>query len=226
MPNAPTLLDESGNASIATAPTMSHHAFRRDSSRASRLRCPRSPTAVPRSSAPSRMNEPSTQAPCTVTITPRTPASFRCSRRTTSRCAEPSKGSRPITTRSIRSSSEAIARSPISPTTADEARAVASELSALLDPHLATEEAQIVPQLRAMKGFPPPNNAEEEAMYADGFALVVAYRPGGAREGRRDAPGRTAGAPAGRARRVRGAVEPGVWGPVPAGSATTPIPTR
>src|SRR6185436_17387633 len=112
------------------------------------------------------------------------------------------------------------------PATADEARAVVSELSALLDPHLATEEAQIVPHLRSMKGFPPPANAEEEAMYADGFAWssrgiapeVLAKVDEMLPEGLR------ARLPAARAafeeRWKR------VWGSVPAGSATTPIPTR
>ena len=52
----------------------------------------------------------------------------------------------------------------------DEAFAVVHELRALLDPHLATEEREVVPFLRAMKAFPPPPNDEAAAMYAQGFA--------------------------------------------------------
>ncbi len=47
---------------------------------------------------------------------------------------------------------------------------IAAELSALLDPHLATEEAHLIPFLREAKAFPPPANDGEAAMYAEGFA--------------------------------------------------------
>jgi hypothetical protein len=52
----------------------------------------------------------------------------------------------------------------------ERALAVVGELSALLDAHLATEEAKVVPFLRAAKAFPPPANDAEEQMYAQGFA--------------------------------------------------------
>ena len=47
---------------------------------------------------------------------------------------------------------------------------VISELGVLLDPHLATEEAEVIPHLRALKGFPPPASAEETEMLTNGFA--------------------------------------------------------
>ncbi len=47
---------------------------------------------------------------------------------------------------------------------------VLRELIALLTPHLAAEEAEIVPHLRATKGFPPPSSDAEAVMYAQGFA--------------------------------------------------------
>jgi len=50
------------------------------------------------------------------------------------------------------------------------AEAVCTELKALLDEHLAFEEAQITPFLRDAKTFPAPENAEAVAMYAGGFA--------------------------------------------------------
>src|SRR6185295_16946716 len=48
--------------------------------------------------------------------------------------------------------------------------AVCRELKELLDPHLATEEAEIIPFLREAKEFPEPPNDEVAAMYAQGFA--------------------------------------------------------
>ncbi len=45
-----------------------------------------------------------------------------------------------------------------------------AELRALLDSHLAYEEAEAVPLLRGGAGFPPPTNEQEAVMYAQGFA--------------------------------------------------------
>ena len=50
------------------------------------------------------------------------------------------------------------------------ARTVVAELTALLDQHLAFEEAQVVPNLRGGKEFPAPGSDEEAAMFAQGFA--------------------------------------------------------
>ena len=50
------------------------------------------------------------------------------------------------------------------------AAAVVSHLWALLGPHLRTEEERIVPILREAKAFPPPASDAEEEMYASGFA--------------------------------------------------------
>ena len=49
------------------------------------------------------------------------------------------------------------------------AAAVVTELLALLKPHLALEEEELVPLLRAAKDFPAPSEAEVE-LYAQGFA--------------------------------------------------------
>lgn len=51
-----------------------------------------------------------------------------------------------------------------------EAANVLAELKALLDEHLAFEEAQVTLLLRNAKEFPAPPNEEALAMYADGFA--------------------------------------------------------
>jgi iron-sulfur cluster repair protein YtfE (RIC family) len=50
------------------------------------------------------------------------------------------------------------------------AAALVSELSRLLDTHLATEEAEVIPFLREAKSFPPPQTDAEVEMYAQGFA--------------------------------------------------------
>jgi hemerythrin-like domain-containing protein len=55
------------------------------------------------------------------------------------------------------------------PDTGD-AAAVVGELKELLDPHLAIEEAEVIPHLRDVKEFPPPASDAEAAMYAAGFA--------------------------------------------------------
>jgi hypothetical protein len=50
------------------------------------------------------------------------------------------------------------------------AQALVGELSRLLEPHLAVEEAELIPHIRAAKEFPtPPDDAMAE-MYAQGFA--------------------------------------------------------
>lgn len=50
-----------------------------------------------------------------------------------------------------------------------EARAVVTELAALLDAHLATEEAQVIQFLRTAKEFPAPPSEDLLEMYAHGF---------------------------------------------------------
>jgi hemerythrin-like domain-containing protein len=47
------------------------------------------------------------------------------------------------------------------------------ELEALLDRHLATEEANVIPLLRSAKEFPPPPDAAAADMYAAGFAWCM-----------------------------------------------------
>jgi len=53
---------------------------------------------------------------------------------------------------------------------ANAALAVVRELSELLGPHLALEEAELVPFLRSAKAFPAPPNDEVAAMQAQGFS--------------------------------------------------------
>ena len=53
------------------------------------------------------------------------------------------------------------------------ALAVVRELAALLRPHLATEEAELVSFLRGATQFPHPGTDEAAAMYAQGFAWAM-----------------------------------------------------
>jgi hypothetical protein len=47
---------------------------------------------------------------------------------------------------------------------------IIANLRALLDEHLALEEAEVVPLLRAASGFPPPASDADVDLYAQGFA--------------------------------------------------------
>jgi len=51
-----------------------------------------------------------------------------------------------------------------------EALAVVTELTQLLTPHLATEEAELIPHIRGAKEFPAPPDEAMASMYAEGFA--------------------------------------------------------
>jgi hypothetical protein len=54
-----------------------------------------------------------------------------------------------------------------------DAAGVVRELLALLDAHLALEEAEIVHFLRERREFPPPPTDAEAALYAEGFAWAM-----------------------------------------------------
>ncbi len=56
------------------------------------------------------------------------------------------------------------------PGTVATAAEIISQLGGLLDPHLATEEAEVIPHMRAWKAFPPPASADEREMLTQGFA--------------------------------------------------------
>jgi hypothetical protein len=104
------------------------------------------------------------------------------------------------------------------------AKYVVAELKALLEPHLAAEEAEVVQFLRAAKEFPAPATDAEAELYAQGFAWsthgiadevlerVFSILPESL----------TSRLPAARADFERRCER--VWGSARAGSATTPIP--
>jgi hypothetical protein len=105
------------------------------------------------------------------------------------------------------------------------ARAVVAELQRLLDPHLATEEAELVPHIRPAKEFPtPPDDAAAE-MYAQGFAWSMQGIAPDVLEKVQGLlpPILTSRIPAARAAFAERCEK--VWGTAAAGSARTPIPT-
>ena len=53
------------------------------------------------------------------------------------------------------------------------AQTVVHDLLALLGPHLALEEQELIPLIRGAKEFPTPPNDEAAAMYAQGFAWAM-----------------------------------------------------
>jgi hemerythrin-like domain-containing protein len=103
---------------------------------------------------------------------------------------------------------------------------VLQELHELLPPHLAKEEAVIIPVLRGMVGFPPPQTDEEAEMYAQGFAWTAqGISPDILDKVYASLPGNVLS-------RLPAALQAfhtrceRVWGPVHPGSARTPIPEQ
>ncbi len=169
MSNAPNLLNDDGTASIATALMMSHHAFRRDLARfakaletvakgeTSRLEALAEEWKFFRGALHGHHESEDNG------IFPNIASQSESARRTIEKLTADHRRIDPL----LESGDSAFAELEKRAAAALE---IVRELRALLDPHLATEEAEIVPFLRDMKAFPPPPNDEAAAMYAQGFA--------------------------------------------------------
>lgn len=166
MPTAPNFLNDDGTASMATAFLTSHHGFRRDLRRFARALA--GPDVGARAGA-LRDEWKSFHATLhghhTVEDTSMFPAMKKQHPQlaaTIDKLAEDHHRIDPL----LESADQAFAALP-------ETKAAASlvgQLSELLYPHLALEEAELVPLLRDARGFPAPANDTEAAMYAGGFA--------------------------------------------------------
>jgi hemerythrin-like domain-containing protein len=168
---APNLLNEDGTASIATALMLSHHGFRRDLARfKTALR------AVQRGDRAriDALQEEWTKFHATLHghhesedngVFPNLAQQHAAVRATIEELSRDHRRIDPLLARG----DAAFAALP----DADAAVGVVSELAQLLDRHLAIEEAEIIPFLRAMKAFPPPPTDEAAAMYAQGFAWAM-----------------------------------------------------
>jgi hypothetical protein len=168
MSTVPTLLNDDGSASIATALMMSHHAFRRDLARfavalgkvedgdASRVEALRDEWKWFRGGLHGHHESEDNG------VFPSIAKDHESARKTIDGLSADHRRIDPLLERG----DAAFAELP----KAGAALAVVRELKALLDPHLATEERELIPFLRSMKAFPPPPNDEAAAMYAQGFA--------------------------------------------------------
>jgi len=223
MENAPSLLDDAGAASVATMVMMSHHGFRRDLARfAAALKS--AAGAGPDELAALRDEWRSFRNTLhghhdgeDKQLFPHLAGQHPALHPTMERLTADHRRIDPLLERGDGAFAELPGMAPA-------AVQVIDQLRALLDPHLATEEAELIPHLRALKGFPPPASDEEAAMFADGFAWashgiapdvldqVYAALPAAV----------SARLPAARAafqQRWRRA-----WGSAPVGAARTPIP--
>lgn len=105
-----------------------------------------------------------------------------------------------------------------------EALVIVRELEELLQPHLATEEAELIPLIRGAKEFPVPPTDEVAEMYAQGFSWAMhGIAPDVLDEMYKMLPdGLRAKIPAARAAFEARCER--VWGSAKAGAARTPIP--
>jgi len=220
MPSPPTLLNDDGTASMASMFMMSHHGFRRDLSRF--VRALSSPSVEARVEALKREWQSFRGAlhghhqTENANIFP----NMRQQHPSLGACIDGLEQDHHRIDPLLERGDHAFSLLPRT----DEALAVVRELQALLEPHLATEEAELVPHLRAAKQFPTPATDAELDMFAQGFAWIAqgidpnvvekvfALLPPQLRER----------LPAARAAFEARCRE--VWGSTEAGSATSPIP--
>lgn len=168
MTQPPQLLNEDGNASIATCLMMSHHGLRRDLSRfASAL-----PTVARDNVAKlSALREEWDRFRATLHghheaedsgVFPGIESQQPGVHDTISRLSRDHRLIDALLERGDRAFLELPDTEP--------ALAVIHELQALLEPHLALEEAELIPFLRPATAFPAPPDEETATMYAAGFA--------------------------------------------------------
>jgi hypothetical protein len=175
--NAPTLLNDDGSASMATALMMSHHGFRRDIDRFGKALA-----ALPAADQTRAVAVPSAEALGALKeewqffhnalhghhhaedtgLFPNLQKEHAELAALFAKLTDDHRHIDPLLERGDR----AFAKLP------DKADAIAvvAELSTLLEAHLATEEAQVVQFLRPSKAFPSPATDAEADMYAQGFA--------------------------------------------------------
>jgi hemerythrin-like domain-containing protein len=171
MPSAPNLLNDDGTASMATAILLSHHGFRRDLARFQR--------ALERiragdSSRADAVREEWKSFHATLHghhqaedngLFPNLAKEQDSVRVTIERLGADHRRIDALLERG----DVAFAALPKT----DDAVAVVRELTELLGPHLALEEAELFPFLRDTKAFPAPPNDEVADLYAQGFAWAM-----------------------------------------------------
>lgn len=222
MPTPPNLLNDDGTASMATCLMMSHHAFRRDLRRF--LAALEKPGPTPVSDEALRE---AWQGLCATLhghheaedhgVFPGVLAQNAALAPVIEGLSADHRRIDPLLERG----SLAFAGLPATQTSV---LAVVRELHALLDPHLAIEEAELIPFLRDAKAFPSPQADSEAEMYAKGFAWAM---HGIAPEVIERVHVILPEALLSRLPSARTAFEAGyerTWGKLPVGAARTPIP--
>jgi len=174
MSNAPTLLNDDGTASMATALMSSHHAFRRDLGRFARALERMAQGEVSRASAVAEewkhlygALHGHHQAEDTG-LFPNLAKEHASVRTTIEKLEADHRRIDPLLERGNIAFAELANVANVA-----DARAVIAELSELLRPHLALEEAELIPFLRAAKSFPGPATEADAEMYAHGFAWAM-----------------------------------------------------
>jgi Hemerythrin HHE cation binding domain len=165
----PNLLNDDGTASIATALMMSHHAFRRDLRRFSRalaeLDIART-DALREEWQSFRFHLHGHHEAEDHGVFPGIVAQSASLATTIDKLSADHRQIDPLLERGDRAFADL-------PAAVDGAATIVGELRALLDPHLATEEAELIPFLRPAKVFPPPSTEAEADLYAEGFAWAM-----------------------------------------------------
>lgn len=168
MPSPPNLLNDDGSASMATLLMLSHHAFRRDLGRFSKAleRVAGGDTSRVDALREEWKNfHAALHGHHHIEDTAMFPG-MRAQNAELGRCIDGLAADHRKIDPLLEEGDRTFAQLPL----AAGARAVVAELQRLLDPHLATEEAELVPHIRSAKEFPtPPDDAAAE-MYAQGFA--------------------------------------------------------
>ena len=169
MSNAPTLLNDDGTASMATALLMSHHGLRRDIARFA-LALRRLPggdlpkvTALQAEWQSYRATLHGHHEAEDQRLFPHLVSQHPDLGPVIEQLTSDHRRIDPLLEQGDRAFADLAVNS-------DAAAAVAVQLSVLLDEHLAVEEARVVPYLRGAKEFPPPGTEAEAELYAQGFA--------------------------------------------------------
>jgi len=171
MSSAPNLLNDDGTASMATALMMSHHGFRRDLARFQKALAVIAKGDAARADA---VRDEWKSFRATLHghheaedhgVFPSLAEEQASVRATIEKLGADHRRIDPLLERGDR----AFAELP----RAEEAVAVVRELSELLSPHLAIEEAELIPFLRGAKEFPSPPSDEVAELYAQGFSWAM-----------------------------------------------------
>ncbi|HXK17892.1 MAG TPA: hemerythrin domain-containing protein [Polyangiaceae bacterium] len=222
MSNPPNLLNDDGTASIATAFMLSHHGFRRDLGRF--LAALDRPTVAAAQTDALREEWKNLR---TILhhhheaedhgVFPSLQAQSDAVAKVVEGLSADHRLIDPLLERGDR------AFSALATSQAD-ALAVVRELKTILDPHLATEEAELIPFLRTAKTFPPPATDAEADLYAQGFAWSMHGVAADVLDRMCEMLPEVLLAKLPAARSAFERRYEGVWGKLPKGATHTPIP--